>query len=205
MLHIISVTFQQPTELLVSVSSFVLQTNPNWELNVVHDGPIPEDVMKIMSIFKDPRIRLTYSETRTQCWGHKNRRKALEELEGEPTDYVLFTNGDNYVVPQFVEQMMAATDYMRINSEGALEPAKAGIVYCNCVHSHLKYALHKSELYEGGVDMAALIVRFDIAKEVGFVHFHFSADGAYATECKAKCDELGLECRHIHKPLFCHN
>lgn len=205
MLHILAVTYFQPTELTVFVSSLVLQTNPDWELWITHDGPIPEDVLKIMSIYNDPRIHLTYSEIRHQKYGHPNRKQALSELNGLPNDYVLLTNCDNYYVPTFVEQMMAATKYMRINGQGIIEENRTGIVSCDTIHSHLQYALHKSQLYEGGIDLGAFIVRFDVSKEVGFVHENFSADGRYAEECKKMCDEIGAECRYIPKALFVHN
>lgn len=205
MLHIISVTFCQPTELLVFVSSLVLQSNPDWDLRIIHDGPIPENVLKIMSIYNDQRIQLAHSDIRHQKYGHPNRKHALNELQGSPNDYVLLTNCDNYYVPTFVEEVMAATRYMRINGQGFMEEIRIGIVYTDTLHSHLQYNVHKSQLKEGFVDMGAFIVRFDVAKSVGFLWDHFSADGRYAEECKKKCDELGLEVRYIPKPLFVHN
>ena len=57
MLRVISVTFGHTTELEVSIGSFILQTNPNWTLEIVHDGPAPKEVREIMSRYSgDARI-----------------------------------------------------------------------------------------------------------------------------------------------------
>lgn len=205
MLRIIAVTFNQVAELTVFCSSLILQTNPDWELLLIHDGPIPEPVKKIMSIYNDPRIRMINSEIRHNDYGHSNRRLGLNMIDGIEDDYVYITNADNYVVPTFIEQMLGATKYMRINGQGMMEEARVGIVYCDTVHSHYGHALHKSALKEGGLDMGSFIVRYDIAKSVGFTWTHYSADGAYAEAAKNKCDAMGIEYRYIPKPLFVHN
>jgi len=195
MLKIISVTFGHTTELEISVGCFLLQTNPNWELHVVHDGPAPELVKKIMNRYRDDnRIHFTCSVNRNGKYGHPNRRTELEQLKGSDNDFVLITNSDNYYVTEFVEQMLSASEMGNI-----------GIVMCDTLHSHLHYGYHSSQLYEGGVDMGAFIVRFDIAKKVGFNHTHFSADGAYAVECGEECVKQGLRVAYIPKALFIHN
>lgn len=192
-MQIIAVTFGHTTELEVFIGSLLLQTNPDWQLYLVHDGPVPIEVCKIMARYSDPRITFWHSEERNGKYGHPNRRKALEALEGDPDDFVLMTNGDNYLSPAFVKQMLDAA-----------KPG-VGIVTCDCVHSHLDWGYHRSQLFEGGLDMSAFIVRYDVAKAVGFRHDHFSADGAYAVDCGAECARRGLSVAHIARALFVHN
>jgi len=194
MLRVISVTFGHTTELEVSIGSFILQTNPNWTLEIIHDGPAPKEVHRIVDrYYRDPRISLTCTPQRNGLWGHPNRRIALEDLKCDDNNFVLLTNGDNYMCPQLVEQ---ALDAVKDN---------VGIVMWDCIHSHLNYGYHRSQLFEGGLDMSSFCVRADIAKKVGFKSTHFSADGAYAVYCAKECAVLGLAAVHINKALFMHN
>ena len=194
MLRVISITFGHTTELEVSIGSFMLQTNPNWTLEIVHDGPAPNEVYGIMHRYsRDHRISFICTSQRNGLWGHQNRGAALENLECDPNDFVLLTNGDNYMCPQLVEQ---ALDAVKDN---------IGIVMWDCIHSHLNYGYHRSQLFEGGLDMSSFCVRADIAKKVGFKYTHFSADGAYAVDCAKECAERGLIAVHINKALFMHN
>jgi GT2 family glycosyltransferase len=193
MVSILAVTYFQETELEVFIGSLLLQTRPDWKLYLVHDGVPPEKVCRIVGRYADPRITFWHSEERNGKWGHPNRKKALEALEGNPDDFVLQTNADNYYCPDFVKQM--------------LDSAKpgVGIVMSDTLHSHLNYGYHRSQLFEGGLDLGCFIVRYDVAKSVGFKFDHFSADGAYAVDCGAECARRGLSVAHIARALFVHN
>lgn len=196
MIKFISVTYGQTTELEVSVGSVLLQTNPNWTLLVVHDGPCPDGVSKIMDRYKDDaRISFTCSETRRGGWGHPNRDAYLSQLIADPDDLVVLTNGDNYIVPGFVEQVLAAQK----------SKPNVGLVYCDVIHSHLNWGYHESRLFEGGIDMAAAAIRYDIARTVNFRWRHFSADGRYIAECANVAAMRQMCAIHIKKGLVTHN
>lgn len=195
MLKSIFVTYNHVHELEVSIGSFLLQDNPDWEMLIVHDGAASEVVHEIMSRYKsDPRIKFTCTLKRNGKYGHPNRKSALSELKADETDWVLLSNSDNYYCPQFVSQMMEAA-----------KKENAGIVFCDTIHSHLNYSYHSSVLKEGGLDMGCFIVRADVAKHVGFTHDNFSADGFYAEECAKECAKRGLVAYHIARGLFVHN
>jgi len=162
-------------------------------MHIMHDGPAPQDVKDVISSYKDNRIIFYETELIGEIGGHHNRKRKLDELEYNCVDWVLMTNGDNYYVPRFVEFFLGVCN------------ASVGMVYCNTIHSHQDYNLHYSRLVECGIDMGAFIVRLDVAKETGFNHFHFSADGLYAAECNATCARKGLQVIYINKFLFVHN
>jgi hypothetical protein len=103
------------------------------------------------------------------------------------------TNDDNYYVPVFIEEMLQKAT------------RTVGIVSCNTVHSHFQYKVHESKLVESGIDMGAFIVRYPIAKAIGFKYDDFSADGKYAVECAEACRCNRFDTVHISKPLFIHN
>jgi hypothetical protein len=116
----------------------------------------------------------------------------LDKLDAEEMDYVLLTNDDNFYVPVYVEMMLQKCS------------RTVGIVSCNTVHSHFGYSVHESKLKRSQIDMGAFIVKYPIAKSVGFVHTEFDADGMYAEECHAMCRAQGWEYIHIPKPYFIH-
>jgi hypothetical protein len=199
-LHIITVAYERPIALRLLIDSFILQTNPNWEMDIVHDGPASKQVWNTIDLYKnDKRVRFWESEKRyhTQenpTFGHPNRSAMLQKIKGQKDDFVLITNDDNYYTPKFIEYCF-----------DTITP-EIGFVYCDTVHSHSNYAINYSRIREGCIDMGAFMVRFDIAKETGFNHTHFSADGKYAEECNYKAVmEKGLHSVKIDKCLFIHN
>lgn len=193
-IKVICVAYDRPIELGILIGCFQLQTDPNWELYIIYDGPVPrwyKDLIKKHQ--KDKRINFYNSEKRTQCFGHPNRRAMLKKLRYTEGDYLLMTNDDNYYVPRFIEFMLSVCG------------DKTGMAYCNTIHSHFEYKLNMTEIKKGRIDIGAFIVRLDIAKEAGFKHDDFAADGDYAEECKALCDKKRLDTYWLQKPLFIHN
>jgi hypothetical protein len=147
----------------------------------------------------DPFYRKTgkifYQETPTLMgeFGHPNRRMMLQNLAGACDDYVLITNDDNYYVPAFVEYF--------------LKEAKSdvGMLYCNTIHSYIKYDIMFTRVKECFIDMGCFVVRSDVAKAVGFNQTNHSADGVYAEACARYCQEHRLKIIYIDKSLFIHN
>ena len=191
-LTIICVAYERVVPLRILIDCFVVQTNKNWMLYIVYDGPAPKKIKKVMGLYNDDRIMLVESEERNQHYGHPNRKWMLERLPS-CKDFLLMTNDDNYYVPRFVELMLAECK------------EDVGLVYCDTTHSHAAYATNFSELKENYIDMGAFIVRQDVAKETGFNYICFNADGKYAVECAAACKKKNLKTVYINKSLFIHN
>ncbi len=197
-IHIICVAYERVEPLEILIRSFIVQTNKNWILHIVYDGTAPKKILDIIAPFldgsrKDERIHFYQSPERNQKYGHPNRRTMLKSIETNQDDFILMTNDDNYYIPRFIEFMLR-----QINP-------RVGMVYCDTVHSHAEYDINYSELRENCVDLGAFIVRATIAKETGFNHDHFSADGTYAEECLKTCHKKGLIAIKIKKALFVHN
>ena len=193
MIKIIAVAYERAIPLRILIDCFLVQTSPNWELYIIHDGYPPSPVQDIINLYSDDRIKFVCSEKRYGQYGHPNRRQLLEKMTGTYEDFILMTNDDNYYVPLYIEYMLQQATRL------------VGIVSCNTVHSHFQYKMHESKLAQNHIDMGAFIVRFPIAKAVGFKYNDFGADGKYAVECANACRANNLEVIHIDKPLFVHN
>jgi hypothetical protein len=197
MLHIICTVFERTEPIKILVSSFILQTNPDWNLTIVHDGPAPEVMKEYLKQYEsDERIKFIETEKVSGYYGHPNRRMLLKTMTYSHQDFILITNDDNYYVPKFIEYMINAAS-TRVN--------KVGMVYCDTVHSYLDYNVLKTQLRIDYIDMGSFIVRADIAKRVGFNHINFAADGHFAIECVQYCTKLKLQIKYVAKPLFIHN
>jgi len=193
-LHVICVAFHRPTPLKILIGSFIVQTNPDWILHIVHDGAAPQQIYEAINSYSDPRIQFECTPQVNGHWGHPNRGAMLRKLTLNHRDYVLITNDDNYYVPIFVEEFF----------KECRKPC-TGFVYCDTLHSYQKYDVLKTELKENHIDMGSFIVRLDVARKVGFKHRHFSADGTYAIECVAYCIKRQFFVRYIPKCFFIHN
>ena len=197
-LHVIVIAYNRPIALRGLIDSFLLQINPHWILTVVHDGPASDAVKKTMSLYKnDNRICWIDTDARQGNYGHENRKKMLQMLTGDPDDFVLITNDDNYYVPCFVEYCFLEI----INSK----VQKVGMVYCDFIHHTTGWEVIQAMPMTNYIDMGAYIVNLKIAQEVGFVHDVPYADGLFAEECDALCRSRRLRVVHIPKVLFVHN
>ena len=195
MLHVICTVYQRCETLKVLVGSFLLQTNPEWKLHVVHDGPAPDNIKAFMAQFQtNPQVEFTETDKVRGLWGHPNRKIMLSKLQYSCKDFVLITNDDNYYVPKFVEIMLRSANSMM-----------TGMTYCDTLHSYMNYNVLKTRIKVNFVDMGSFIVRVDIAKRVGFKHEHLQADGQYAVECAQQCSKLKLQLKYIPLALFIHN
>lgn len=196
-LHVIAVAFHRPLPLRILMESFMVQTNPAWRLNIIHDGPSPESIKMLINspLYKDPRIFYTETDKVYGRWGHPNRKKGISELPFNHHDFVLLTNDDNYYVPTFVQTML----------RGCSDNSKIGFVYCNTVHNYQNYDVLLTQLKRDHIDMGSFIVRVDIAKKIGFNSFELNADGIYAEQCSDLCRRLHLRITYVNKALFVHN
>jgi hypothetical protein len=192
-LHVLCVAYQRSVELGILIGSFLTQTDHRWTLSIVHDGTVPEDIKRVIDYHKDLRVRFDNTPECNGLWGHPNRAMMLDRLAGACDDFVLITNDDNYYVPMFVQLFLEQCR------------ADVGMVYCNTVHSYMKYDILYTRVKENMIDMGSFIVRQSVAKAVGFKHRHEQADGRYAEECATYCNQHRLRVIYIDKALFIHN
>lgn len=184
----------RPVPMRILIDCFLVQTNPNWELFIIHDGVGSKEVRAVgYNYADDPRIRYFESFKRRGQYGHPNRKVFLQNTEVATDEFLLLTNDDNMYCPVYVEYML-----------NAIKP-NTGMVYCDTVHSHFKYDVLKTKIAVDHIDIGSFIVRADIAKAVGFNHFEFNGDGMYAVECRDACLAKGLTIEYVPKAIFIHN
>lgn len=193
-LHVITVAYHRAIPLRGLIDSFILQTCKDWQMTVIHDGPAPDDVKETIALYKnDPRVTFIDTDREVANWGWANRKMMLQLLVGDPGDFVLLENDDNYHPPRLIEFLF-----------NAVKPG-TGMIYYDMLHSHCDYDMFYTQIKEGVIDIAAFVVRLDVAQKTGFNNTHYSADGAYAEDCLKTCEEMGLKAVKINKCLLIHN
>jgi hypothetical protein len=192
-LQIIAVAYQRPKEIKLLISSFIVQTNPNWQLYIIHDGPTPQEITDIVTEFQDKRLILCESKTRKGKWGHPNRKMMLEKISCEPDDPILITNDDNFYVRTFVDKMLTGMT------------KAVGMCYYDMLTNYCDYDVVHCIPKVSYIDMGAFVVRADIAKKVGFNSVKPEADGIYAEEVVKYCKENNYRVLKVDRILFVHN
>lgn len=192
-LKVVVTCYNRHQYLGVIMEIFKLQTNPNWEMVIAHDGIAPQAVKDVIAQHSDHRITFYEHPVNLGVYGFPLRRLMLEKAEGDNDDFILFTNDDNLYVYGFIDNIFSV-----------ITP-EVGIVSWDIVHSHKHFNTLHSDLKVDWMDMGGLAVRLDLAKETGFNHDLYYADGLYAEECHAKCLQKGLKAVKVSKCLFTHS
>ncbi len=203
MLDIVVATFNQERELPCLLHSLACQTRRDFNVLVYHDGPgAAGQKAGIEEIGRKTGLNLGWCESglRFNDWGHSLRAQALKNFVMAPC--VLFTNGDNYYVPKFVEYALAP-----------LADERVGVVHFDCVHSHDHpanvppgdYGFFSSRFEPYGCDIGAMIVRTSIAKAVGWNHFNRDADARFIGEILDYRRANPFDIVKVDKALMVHN
>ncbi len=188
-----SVAYERPVSMRTLIDCLLVQTDPRWDLIIMHDGIGSDKIHEVVGLYNDLRVNFYETPYRMQQFGHPMRKAYLDSIDGDVQDFILMTNDDNYYVPVFVELMLKVCN------------DRTGFVYCDAVHSHFQYDILRTEIKVDRIDVGSFMVRSDVARKIGFNHFEFNGDGMYAEECANYCRANNLEVAYIPKCLFIHN
>ena len=176
------------------IYSMLSQTYENFEVFIVHDGPIADasyrDQLQEISS-KNPRIKLFETEQNLGKWGYPHRRKYA--LLDQDFDWVVITNSDNYYMPVFLEALLA---------EGNNPEVK--FVYTNMVHSHKHWQMFNTQPAIFCIDMGAFMVTKEVINAIDFNLSGdcFAADGQFVNAVMSKFPNAA---KKVDPILYVHN
>ena len=199
-IHIIAVAFEKLGQLKVFVQSWVNQTNDNWHLTVIHDGPNLE-FEQIMESFVGAKTNIDFFNTNSRYndYGHSLRQIGLNDIKG---DYVMLTNADNYFIPKAIEYL-----------NEILSESDPDVIIYDMVHSHIKPGgrnLPADSHFETSyarfsLDVSAAIVKKELAKKAGFQDKTHDGDATYFEDVRRSKDGISLDVIKLPRILFVHN
>jgi GT2 family glycosyltransferase len=177
----------------ILVHALALQTHPNWELLLIHDGPNSTGLQERLEQLNEPRVRYYKSSRRYDDWGHSLRDLGLKHIENEPIegDFVVITNADNYYCPGFLKIMLAAFE------------ASLVAVFCPMIHDHHGWRLLDAQLEHKHIDCGCVMVRREAALETGWTSREYAADWVYISQLVTRYGSHRL--KKIDNVLFVHN
>jgi hypothetical protein len=194
-LDIIAVAYNHIESLKCFIQSIKCQTNNNWKLFIIHDGPNTElkNSLQQNNYLEDDKIIFIEHPIRTQNHGHLLRKWGLANLV--KSEYVLITNADNYYTPNMVDEVLKNN---------------ADFIYFDCVHSHTTEFNHNKSSYghmnckllANQIDMGCVAVKSSIATNIGFNSTSYSADWDYFNSILNQAEPSIVK---INKILFVHN
>jgi hypothetical protein len=161
----------------VLVPSLLAQSYHNWKAYICHDGPVKHTPMlpDFVRASTCGRVAFTCSEERMNCYGHNLREDMLKNPVLGTSDLVLITNGDNYYLPNFLQDMIQP-----FISSGKRKEDYPVAAYCGfMLHNYFGYPMMETGLECGKIDIGCMIVRTEIAREVGWPSYEHSSDWIY--------------------------
>jgi glycosyltransferase involved in cell wall biosynthesis len=185
-------TYNRPIPLSGIISSIVAQTNPNWSIHVVADGPYDGffDVVKLFTTFAGDKIRFSVIDGPNRDWGHSPRNYGIENAREE---WLVMTGDDNYYFPNFVQEFLTVVD------------GDTNFIHCDFYNSHIRWEKHESKVEVNKIDIGNYATRTVHAKNMRLDTKKLNADGYFAVEYVQKYCNLPYVVKKIDKALYIHN
>lgn len=138
------------------ISCLIMQTNKNWKLWLIHNGPSDGSGESFVNAVNDDRIEWMETDTYTANWGHQTRRDYLQKVKSK---YVLITNPDNYYVPTFIEKCL---------KQFTIKGTTVGVYPEQIVHNYTDWKVMACRFQRGYIDCGQVVLKTKEAQEVGW-------------------------------------
>ena len=150
--------------------SMLNQTYQNFEIIFAHDGEIRDKTLKQKIEAISDKVKVLDNLPRKEQWGYPHRY--FTAMIKPHADWVLFTNDDNYYVPNFLEIMLNTA--IKSNSD---------FIYCDTLTKNdpnRHYVVMNTFPEPGRIDMGSFITKMELIKNNEWSDYTGSADGFYA-------------------------
>lgn len=167
-------THDNPEGLHAMLSQLHNQTRLPDEIRVYASDTEPHELQYLLAdaVSVEPNLN---------DWGHAKRRKGLAECSG---DYVGFFNDDDHYDPTYLERLMAH--------------AGPDLIYSDW-HTKDNRVFH-AEPKLGSITSGCFLVRACFAREVGYLHDRYEADGLFIDDLVA----AGASMVRVREALYWH-
>jgi len=187
------------------ISSLINQTHENWELILCHDGINTTNLRRVINAIDDERITYIEHPVRLGNYGHPLRKFYLNEIKegriAQNTDYIVISNDDNFYSPIALEEALKVFK---------LNPSAIATYFSQFVHGYMsnqpdgtyRFGIMNTKLQLGFVDCGGVVLKKDIACEIGWNDMSHSSDWTFF---KSIIDRFGAKsfkevkgCHFVH-------
>jgi hypothetical protein len=166
--------YNRPQSIMATLYCLLIQSLPDFEIIVVHDGPGPQVRAAVCGI---PDARIVYMETpaRNNDWGNSSKEFGSQLARGK---FIGHSNDDNYYTPIYLESMV-----------NAMVTTGAEFAYSNMVHSHHRYAAFETSPSAGWIDGGGWLCKAEVVRSTPWPEPRSDAyaDGRYVEALVARC------------------
>lgn len=183
-------TYKRADKLMIVLLSIKTQSNSNWKVHVVADGPY-DGLERVQDFFKDDnRFKFTTLNGPHRDWGHTPRNYGLEHATEE---WIVMSGDDNYYVPYFVDYFLNAAH------------SNCHFVFCDMIHNWVNnsYIYLKSYPKLGQIDIGNFMAKTSLAQQLRINTKIEQADGLFVEEYLRRFPDGKIH--YIDKPLYVHN
>lgn len=174
------------------ISCLIMQTNKNWKLWLIHNGPSDGSGETYVNLVNDDRISWQETPTHTGNWGHKTRRDYLQKVQSK---YVMITNPDNYYVPSFIEKCL---------KQFTIKGTTVAVYSEQIIHNYTDWKVMNCRPARGFIDCGSVVMKTKEVQEVGWKNItDHSADWLFFADIIARYGVLKFV--PVKGCLFVHN
>ncbi|HET9582167.1 MAG TPA: glycosyltransferase [Gemmatimonadota bacterium] len=171
---IVTPTYRRDAAILARCLGCVrAQTEAAWRHVVCSDGVHEPDVERLLAGEKDPRFEYRVSNVHHGGFGAGVRQEVLTSDTG--TEFIMFLDDDNVILPHYLEKMIAALDGARNGEQFAI---------CSILHyGPLPFFMDRPPVILRGeplvcqIDTLQVLVRTDAMREIGWRDHGYLSDG----------------------------
>jgi len=182
-----------PLYLAAAVDSVTAQWYPRWELCICDDASTAPETLEYLRSLRDPRIKITFSETNRNIAGATNEALALAE-----GDYVVLLDNDDTLTPDALFEIACAVnetgaDFIYSDEDFITETGKA-------VHAHFKPDFSPDLLLSHNYITHLCAMKRSLVDRTG--RFDSRFDGAQDYDYFLRATERAERIHHIPKVLY---
>lgn len=171
---VVTPTYRRDTAILGRCLGCVrAQTEAAWRHIVCSDGVREPGVERLVAAEKDPRFEYRISNVHHGGFGAGVRQELL--TSGLDTEFVMFLDDDNVILPHYLERMISALEAARNGEQFAI---------CSILHfGPLPFFMNRPPVILRGepricqIDTLQVLVRTEAMREVGWRDHGYLSDG----------------------------
>lgn len=172
MIYFVVATYKQEKELERILGNLSDQTDKDFSVIVVHDGPFVDKSEEVLNKTYPFHLEYYTTKERENKWGHNCRDLGLhyalnldiKKGKGFHNSYLSFTNADNEYFSNAVQVF------------NSLKNQEVNVLLAQIRHSYFNYSVLDVEFKAARCDFMNMAIRMDLLVETGFPFRGYAAD-----------------------------
>jgi glycosyltransferase involved in cell wall biosynthesis len=194
LITIITPTFRRDIKIIERcIGSVKLQTIENFKHLIYSDGIYEQNVKKLIDNQNDNRLSYGVTKVKHGGYGEGVRQEVLEKVD---TEFVMFLDDDNVLMPTYIKKMTDAI----LNND--VDFAVCNVIHYGPLPQHLgkpPIVMSNNIVKLQNIDTLQIVIKTDKFMEVGWKKMGYCSDGYTYEELGKRFKFISVnECLAIH-------